>query len=111
MRSPAVTWICCDGQNIAFLLDIAVTVGIAYGLIRLTLPSLSGDHLEANDCGTRAADKQKEEKDPRRGDAERVADLEREAVIGAIPRDAAGVHLAESDREWCDDSALIAGWR
>jgi hypothetical protein len=189
------------------VLIIAVTVGITYGLIRLTLPSLTGQTTTTtNDSTSQTAEKQEEEKDLPRGDAKRVADLdrlaaalktykeqhggypistgtcaggsfdsdadlgfladlEREAVIDAIPRDpagvakitkagqdneatstedcdtmygakhylyysngtkfaliasvddadaipddAAGVYLAEGDREWFDGSALIADW-
>lgn len=189
------------------VLIIAVTVAITYGLIRLTLPSLTGQSPTANDASSQTAEKQEEEKDLPRGDAKRVADLdrlaaalktykeqhggypvstgtcaggsfdsdadlgfladlEREAVIDAIPRDpagiaktikrepgasttastedcdtmygakhylyysngtkfaliasvddadaipddAAGVYLAEDDREWFDGSALIADW-
>lgn len=188
------------------VLIIAVTVGITYGLIRLTLPSLSGQSPTANDSSSQTAENQEEEKDLPRGDAKRVADLdrlaaalktykeqhggypistgtcaggtfdsdanlsfladlEREAVIDAIPRDpagiakttktaqsteatstedcdtmygakhylyysngtkfaliasvddadaipddAAGVYLAEGDREWFDGSALITDW-
>lgn len=187
------------------VLIIAVTVGITYGLIRLTLPSLTSQAPAANDSRSQAAEKHEEEKDLPRGDAKRVADLdrlaaalktykeqhggypistgtcaggsfdsdanlgfladlEREAVIDAVPRDpagiaktakaeqsteaasaedcdtmygakhylyysngtkfaliasvddaipddAAGVYLAEGDREWFDGSALIADWR
>lgn len=188
------------------VLIIAVSVAITYGLIRLTLPSLTGQTPATNDSSNQTAQKQEEKKDFPRGDAKRVADLdrlaaalktykerhggyplstgtcaggsfdsdadlgfladlEREAVIDAIPRDpagmaktakaaqrtdtnaskdcdtmygakhylyysngtkfaliasvddadaipdnAAGVYLAEGDREWFDGSALIKDW-
>lgn len=189
------------------VLIIAVSVAITYGLIRLTLPSLTGQTPTTNDSSNQTAQEQEEKKDLPRGDAKRVADLdrlaaalktykerhggypmstgtcaggtfdsdadlgfladlEREAVIDAIPRDtdgiiksaktgqgtnatataddcdtmygakhylyysngtkfaliasvddadaipndAAGVYLAEGDREWFDGSALIADW-
>ncbi|SNS61263.1 hypothetical protein SAMN06309944_0999 [Micrococcales bacterium KH10] len=189
------------------VLIIAVSVAITYGLIRLTLPSLTGQTTTTNDNSITQTIEKEETKDLPRGDAKRVADLdrlaaalktykeqhggypistgtcaggsfdgdadlsfladlEREAVIDAIPRDtggviksakaergtstttaaeecdtmygakhylyysngtkfaliasvddadaipddAAGVYLAEGDREWFDGSALIADW-
>lgn len=188
------------------VLIIAVTVAITYGLIRLNLPRLTGQSPAANSSSSQTAGTQEEENDLPRGDAKRVADLdrlaaalktyreqhggypistgtcaggsfdsdadlgfpadlEREAVIDAIPRDpagvtkttkaeqsteatgtedydtmysakhylyysnstkfaliasvddtdtipddAAGIYLAEGDREWFDGSALIADW-
>lgn len=45
------------------VLIIAVTVGITYGLIRLTLPSLTGQTPATNDSNNQAAQKQEERKD------------------------------------------------
>lgn len=62
------------------VLIIAVSVAITYGLIRLTLPSLTGQTPATNDSSTQTAQKQEEKKDLPRGDAKRVADLDRLAA-------------------------------
>lgn len=62
------------------VLIIAVSVAITYGLIRLTLPSITGQNPTTNDSSNQTARKQEEKKDLPRGDAKRVADLDRLAA-------------------------------
>lgn len=55
-------------------------IAVTYGLIRLTLPSITGQNPTTNNSSNPTAQKQEEKKDLPRGDAKRVADLDRLAT-------------------------------